>query len=204
MFRHVAWDAARRIRKVPEWAGKPRPLSADATSAGIKRCGSWVRAAQLILIHGENTDHTLGGDTGASQTRIRMVYTTALLFGHGVPVMSEEDSVMEMIGKYFSELTSSTGRKRRPVRRGSVESCDETENNPPGMFCHHSFFSCLIGDKNTYKIFFHSEELILVFEYKEFISSSPGWGRIWRNCSWSEVSWSWLLTPHSCWCSLYL
>ncbi|XP_074530425.1 DNA damage-inducible transcript 4-like protein [Halichoeres trimaculatus] len=59
-----------------------------------------------------------------------MVYTTALLFGHGVSVMSEDESVMEMIGKYFSELTS-TGRKRRTVRRGSVESCDETDNNPP-------------------------------------------------------------------------
>ncbi|XP_034546876.1 DNA damage-inducible transcript 4-like protein [Notolabrus celidotus] len=59
-----------------------------------------------------------------------MVYTTALLFGHGVPVMSEEESVMEMIGKYFSELTS-PGRKTSSARRGSVESCDETENNQP-------------------------------------------------------------------------
>lgn len=68
-----------------------------------------------------------------------MVYTTALLFGHGVPVMSEEESVVEMIGKYFSQLTSSSpGRKTSSARRGSVESCDETENSTfadldPGM-----------------------------------------------------------------------
>ncbi|CAJ1058333.1 DNA damage-inducible transcript 4-like protein [Xyrichtys novacula] len=58
-----------------------------------------------------------------------MVYTAALLFGHGVPVMSEEDSVMEMIGKYFSELTS-PGRRTPSVRRGSVDSCDDTDNSP--------------------------------------------------------------------------
>ncbi|KAM6999967.1 DNA damage-inducible transcript 4-like protein [Tautogolabrus adspersus] len=53
-----------------------------------------------------------------------MVYTTALPFGHGVPVMSEDESVMEMIGKYFSQFKS-------PSRRGSVESCDETDYNSP-------------------------------------------------------------------------
>eukprot|EP00064_Thunnus_orientalis_P010885 superscaffoldBa00001516_g10914 len=57
-----------------------------------------------------------------------MVYTTALLFGHGVPVLSEEESVMDMIGKYFLQLTS-PGRERSSARRGSVESCDETDNN---------------------------------------------------------------------------
>ncbi|XP_029963008.1 DNA damage-inducible transcript 4-like protein [Salarias fasciatus] len=50
-----------------------------------------------------------------------MVYTTALLFGNGV--LSEE----EMIGRYLS---------RRPVpgtssaRRGSVESCEESDSSP--------------------------------------------------------------------------
>uniref|UniRef100_UPI0037E9530A DNA damage-inducible transcript 4-like protein n=1 Tax=Semicossyphus pulcher TaxID=241346 RepID=UPI0037E9530A len=57
-----------------------------------------------------------------------MVYTTALLFGHGVPVKSEEESVMEMIGKYFTQLTS-PGRKTSSVRRGSIDSCDETDIN---------------------------------------------------------------------------
>ncbi|XP_070769489.1 DNA damage-inducible transcript 4-like protein [Enoplosus armatus] len=57
-----------------------------------------------------------------------MVYTTALLFGHGVPVLSEDESVVEMIGKYFSKLTSPSP-KTRSARRGSVESCDETDNN---------------------------------------------------------------------------
>nr|XP_020485384.1 DNA damage-inducible transcript 4-like protein [Labrus bergylta] len=60
-----------------------------------------------------------------------MVYTTALLFGHGVPVISEDQSVMDMIGKYFSQLTS-PGQQTSPGRRGSVESCDETDyNNSP-------------------------------------------------------------------------
>ncbi|XP_039975468.1 DNA damage-inducible transcript 4-like protein [Xiphias gladius] len=59
-----------------------------------------------------------------------MVYTAALLFGHGVPVLSEEESVVEMIGKYFLQLTS-PGRKASSARRGSVESCDERENNSP-------------------------------------------------------------------------
>ncbi|XP_076595482.1 DNA damage-inducible transcript 4-like protein [Chaetodon auriga] len=59
-----------------------------------------------------------------------MVYTTALLFGHRVPVMPEEESVVEMIGKYFSQLTS-PGPKMTSGRRGSVESCDEGDNNSP-------------------------------------------------------------------------
>lgn len=57
-----------------------------------------------------------------------MVYTTAVLFRHKVPVLSEEKSVVTMIGKYFSQLTSS-GRRTTSARRGSVESCDETENS---------------------------------------------------------------------------
>lgn len=57
-----------------------------------------------------------------------MVYTTALLFGHGVPVLSEEEGVVEMIGRYLSQLTG-PGRKTGSVRRGSVESCDEREPN---------------------------------------------------------------------------
>ncbi|XP_036931932.1 DNA damage-inducible transcript 4-like protein [Acanthopagrus latus] len=52
-----------------------------------------------------------------------MVYTTAPLF------LSEEESVVEMIGKYFSQLTS-PGTRSPSARRGSVESCDETENPP--------------------------------------------------------------------------
>ncbi|GAA6224273.1 DNA damage-inducible transcript 4-like protein [Lates japonicus] len=59
-----------------------------------------------------------------------MVYTTALLFGHGVPALAEEESVVEMIGKYFSQLTT-PGAKTSSARRGSVESCDERENTSP-------------------------------------------------------------------------
>ncbi|KAM4555299.1 DNA damage-inducible transcript 4-like protein [Odontesthes bonariensis] len=59
-----------------------------------------------------------------------MVYTAALPFGHGVPVWSEEESVVEMIGRYLFQLTS-PGPKRSSARRGSVDSCDERENNSP-------------------------------------------------------------------------
>ncbi|XP_042349346.1 DNA damage-inducible transcript 4-like protein-like [Plectropomus leopardus] len=59
-----------------------------------------------------------------------MVDTAALLFGHGAPVFAEEESVVEMIGKYFLQLTSPS-RKTSSARRGSVESCDETDNNLP-------------------------------------------------------------------------
>ncbi|XP_059202012.1 DNA damage-inducible transcript 4-like protein-like [Centropristis striata] len=60
-----------------------------------------------------------------------MVYTAALLFGHGVCVSSaEEESVVEMIGKYFLQLTS-PGTKTGSARRGSVESCEDTDNNSP-------------------------------------------------------------------------
>ncbi|XP_034398718.1 DNA damage-inducible transcript 4-like protein [Cyclopterus lumpus] len=50
--------------------------------------------------------------------------------GHGLPVPAEDDSVVEMIGKYFLQLTS-PGRETSAARRGSVESCDERENNSP-------------------------------------------------------------------------
>lgn len=44
--------------------------------------------------------------------------------------MSEEESVVEMIGKYFFQRTT-PGRKTTSARRGSVESCDERDNNSP-------------------------------------------------------------------------
>ncbi|XP_071313297.1 DNA damage-inducible transcript 4-like protein [Trachinotus anak] len=59
-----------------------------------------------------------------------MVYTSALLFGHAVPVLAEEESVVEMIGKYFFQLTS-PGRGTSSARRGSVESCDERDSTSP-------------------------------------------------------------------------
>ncbi|XP_044060218.1 DNA damage-inducible transcript 4-like protein-like [Siniperca chuatsi] len=59
-----------------------------------------------------------------------MVYTTALLFGHGVPVLPEEESLVEMIGKYFCQLTAA-GIKTSSARRGSVDSCDERDNRSP-------------------------------------------------------------------------
>lgn len=62
-----------------------------------------------------------------------MVYTTALLFGHGLPVLSEEESVVEMIGKYFFQRAT-PGREANSARRGSVESWDERDSNPPCKF----------------------------------------------------------------------
>ncbi|XP_028272334.1 DNA damage-inducible transcript 4-like protein [Parambassis ranga] len=79
-------------------------------------------------LHGEDRDHTLGGDTGATRTGIGMVYSAALLFGHGVSVRSEEDSVVEMIGKYFCHVKA-PARKTTAARRGSLDSCDERDNS---------------------------------------------------------------------------
>lgn len=44
--------------------------------------------------------------------------------------MTEEESVVEMIGKYFFQHKS-PGRVSTSARRGSVESCDETEGSWP-------------------------------------------------------------------------
>ena len=64
-----------------------------------------------------------------------MVYTAALLFAHGVPVKSEDVSVVEMIGRYFLQLTvPGTGTGSSSARRGSVDSCDDMENNAPCKF----------------------------------------------------------------------
>ncbi|XP_029021686.1 DNA damage-inducible transcript 4-like protein-like isoform X2 [Betta splendens] len=54
-----------------------------------------------------------------------MVYSTALLFGGGLPVLTEE----EMIGNYFFHPTSP--RSRSAARRGSVESCEDAEKHSP-------------------------------------------------------------------------
>ncbi|XP_013886912.1 DNA damage-inducible transcript 4-like protein [Austrofundulus limnaeus] len=56
-----------------------------------------------------------------------MVYTAALPFGHGVSVLSEEESVVEMIGRF---LFQHKPREMSSARRGSVDSYDETENSP--------------------------------------------------------------------------
>lgn len=50
--------------------------------------------------------------------------------GHGPPEPAEDDSVVEMIGKYFLQFAS-PGRQTSAARRGSVDSCDERESNPP-------------------------------------------------------------------------
>nr|XP_057918860.1 DNA damage-inducible transcript 4-like protein-like [Doryrhamphus excisus] len=60
-----------------------------------------------------------------------MVYTTALLFGVGMPVLAEEESLIDMIGKYFFRLAPPSSQQRGFVRRGSVESCDDTDNISP-------------------------------------------------------------------------
>ncbi|CAN9514723.1 unnamed protein product [Ophioblennius macclurei] len=52
-----------------------------------------------------------------------MVYSTALLFGN-FGVLSEED----MIGKYLFQRPAPGARSSR---RGSVESCEESDNNSP-------------------------------------------------------------------------
>ncbi|XP_058505549.1 DNA damage-inducible transcript 4-like protein-like [Solea solea] len=57
-----------------------------------------------------------------------MVYTPALLFGHSTSVLTEEESVVDMIGKYLLQFTS-PGSQSSSARRGSVDSCDERENS---------------------------------------------------------------------------
>ncbi|KAJ0002567.1 hypothetical protein NQD34_007716 [Periophthalmus magnuspinnatus] len=60
-----------------------------------------------------------------------MVYTTALLFGQGVPVLPEENSVADMIEKFLFPKTS-TGSKMPPAcsaRRGSVESYEDADSH---------------------------------------------------------------------------
>uniref|UniRef100_A0A3Q2PP74 DNA damage-inducible transcript 4-like protein n=1 Tax=Fundulus heteroclitus TaxID=8078 RepID=A0A3Q2PP74_FUNHE len=59
-----------------------------------------------------------------------MVYIAALPFGHGVSVLTEEESVVEMIGKYFFQHKA-PGRFYSSARRGSVESCDERDGGWP-------------------------------------------------------------------------
>ncbi|KAM4732050.1 DNA damage-inducible transcript 4-like protein [Anableps anableps] len=59
-----------------------------------------------------------------------MVYIAAMPFGHGMSLLTEEQSVAEMIGKYFFQHKS-PGRVPSSARRGSVESCDERDGNWP-------------------------------------------------------------------------
>lgn len=60
-----------------------------------------------------------------------MVYTAALLFGHGTPVPTEEESVIDMIGKYFLQLAAPGVGQGSATRRGSVESYEDTDPNSP-------------------------------------------------------------------------
>ncbi|XP_028315783.1 DNA damage-inducible transcript 4-like protein [Gouania willdenowi] len=57
-----------------------------------------------------------------------MVYTAALLFGHGLSVLSEDKSVQHMRGKSF--CGPSVDRQTKSARRGSVESCEESYSSP--------------------------------------------------------------------------
>lgn len=66
-----------------------------------------------------------------------MVYTAAFLFGHGLPSLSEDSSVVDMIERCFfpKNLTSAIDKEAvmppegRTTRRGSVESYEETDNH---------------------------------------------------------------------------
>ncbi|CAB1337503.1 unnamed protein product [Coregonus sp. 'balchen'] len=48
-----------------------------------------------------------------------MVYTPALVLGHGIPIASEEDNVVELMRKFIDQITSSD---KKYVRRGNIES----------------------------------------------------------------------------------
>ncbi|KAK2849473.1 hypothetical protein Q5P01_009307 [Channa striata] len=59
-----------------------------------------------------------------------MVYSAALLLGHRAPVLTDGDSVADMIGKYFSQIAA-PGSKTSSGRRGSVDSCEDPDNPSP-------------------------------------------------------------------------
>ncbi|NP_001158762.1 DNA-damage-inducible transcript 4-like protein [Salmo salar] len=50
-----------------------------------------------------------------------MVYTPALVLGHGIPIVSEEDNIVELMRKFLCQITSSD---KKYVRRGSIESSE--------------------------------------------------------------------------------
>lgn len=60
-----------------------------------------------------------------------MVYTPVLVFGHGMPVMSEEDSIVEMMRKFLYQMTFTD----KSARRGSLESGEDfiKERNSPSL-----------------------------------------------------------------------
>lgn len=74
------------------------------------------------FIHGGDTKHQLGGESGASHKTLRMVYSTSSFAETTDRTKQEQRTVVQMIGKYFSQMTSSS-------RRGSVESHDERDSS---------------------------------------------------------------------------
>ncbi|XP_056152125.1 DNA damage-inducible transcript 4-like protein-like [Lampris incognitus] len=60
-----------------------------------------------------------------------MVYTAALAFVPGMSVLTEEESLVGMIGNYLSQLAS--GGKTTSCRRGSVDSWDEPDRSSAGV-----------------------------------------------------------------------
>lgn len=82
-----------------------------------------------------------------------MVYSSALVFGH---LLSEEENVVEMIGKCFCPLKT-TGQKMSSSRRGSVESYEESE----------SISSCKLFIKLVFCFFF-------IYFYPVFLKKGEG------------------------------
>lgn len=77
------------------------------------------------FIHGGDTKHQPGGESAASHKAVRMVYSTSGYAKSTDRTEQEQRTVAQMIGKYFSQMTSSS-------RRGSVESYDERDPSHSG------------------------------------------------------------------------
>lgn len=77
------------------------------------------------FIHGGDTKHQPEGESGASHKALRMVYSTSGYAKSTDRTKQEQRTVVQMIGKYFSQMTTSS-------RRGSVESYDERDPSITG------------------------------------------------------------------------
>lgn len=110
-------------RKSGTFAKKPvGPAHTRAAPAeGIK--ASRRRRWPPERVDGGNTEHQPGGKSGAWHTGLGMVSSQSLHLRTKQRTQQEPDSVVQMIGKYFSQMSN---------RRGSVESCDERDASSPG------------------------------------------------------------------------
>lgn len=118
-----------------EPAGPAHSRAAPAEPIKAERSGSPAPA----FIHGGDTKQQLGAESGASHTALRMVYSTS---GSADRTKREQSTVVQMIGKYFSQMTTSS-------RRGSVESHDGRDSSGEDILSLFFFFFNLWDSKTS-------------------------------------------------------